>query len=480
MSLYISKRLLSPVLSFLTISVLIIPVYCIPISSSTTANNSSASLNPINPENAKAYQLNLTDPTLRSELVATGLKFPTSMAFLGPNDILVLEKDNGTVKRIINGQMLEKPFVDVNVYGLGENGLWGVAAANDTDRKDNNNVRNIFLFYSESKDKDTMEMEGNEEPLGNRLYRYKLANNSLIDPQLILDLPYSIIDSPMHNGGKILVGPDNNIYVVTGDLGDHYTESQNAKDGDPADGSSGVLVVQQNGEPILKNSGMDNGEGRESTGILGNENPLNLYYAYGIRNSFGMDFDPVTGNLWITENGPEHSDEINLVEPGFNGGYDVIQGLAKEQNGSIDDLVDFDGKGRYSDPEFVWEQPMGVTAIKFINSTKYGEEYRNDVLVGDFNYGNIFRFELNDDRETMALEGNLGDKKAESSEDMKETIFAQGPGGIVDIQIGPDGYVYILSLLATVSDCDPVLAGCVVTDSSPIEGVIHRIVPANN
>jgi glucose/arabinose dehydrogenase len=43
--------------------------------------------------------------------------------------------------------------------------------------------------------------------------------------------------------------------------------------------------------------------------------PLNMYYAYGIRNSFGLDFDPLTGNLWDTENGPEYGDEINLVEP---------------------------------------------------------------------------------------------------------------------------------------------------------------------
>ena len=50
------------------------------------------------------------------------------------------------------------------------------------------------------------------------------------------------------------------------------------------------------------------------------------YYAYGIRNSFGMDFDPVTGNLWDTENGPSYGDEINLVEPGFNSGWQVVQG----------------------------------------------------------------------------------------------------------------------------------------------------------
>ena len=57
-----------------------------------------------------------------------------------------------------------------------------------------------------------------------------------------------------------------------------------------------------------------------SSGILGDETPLNLYYAYGVRNSFGINFDPITGNLWHTENGPGEGDEINFVESGFNSG----------------------------------------------------------------------------------------------------------------------------------------------------------------
>ena len=65
-----------------------------------------------------------------------------------------------------------------------------------------------------------------------------------------------------------------------------------------------------------------------SRSILGNTYPLNLYYAYGIRNSFGFDFDPVTGNIWDTENGPGEGDEINLVEPGFNSGWHEVHGMA--------------------------------------------------------------------------------------------------------------------------------------------------------
>ena len=79
---------------------------------------------------------------------------------------------------------------------------------------------------------------------------------------------------------------------------------QNSK----VDGRAGILVVSQDGKPVGK-------------GILGNSFPLNLYYAYGIRNSFGIDWDPITGYLWDSENGPHFGDELNLVEPGFNSGW---------------------------------------------------------------------------------------------------------------------------------------------------------------
>src|SRR5215211_4889004 len=74
----------------------------------------------------------------------------------------------------------------------------------------------------------------------------------------------------------------------------------------------------------------------DDDGILGNTHPLNLYYAYGIRNSFGFDFDPVTGNIWDTENGPGYGDEINLVEPGFNSGWLEITGMSSSNADDFD------------------------------------------------------------------------------------------------------------------------------------------------
>src|ERR671931_2697775 len=285
----------------------------------------------------------VNDPNLKVEEVFNGLEEATSMAFLGPNDILVLEKDKGTVQRIVDGKMLPDPLLDVNVANLDERGLLGIAVAKQTN---NNGPRYVFLYYTESdggEDGDDAASSG-VEPLGNRLYRYELAdnNNKLINPKLLLDLPATPPEKDtqrQHMGGKVIIGPaDNDVYVGIGDVGGHRTEAENTDDGGAPDGTGGILRVTQDGEPVGEN------------GIIGSKYPLNLYYAYGMRNTFGMDFDPVTGILWDTENGPTYGDEINIVNPGFNSGGVKIMGLAKDDltgDGAdpAKDLVTFGGKG---------------------------------------------------------------------------------------------------------------------------------------
>ena len=275
-------------------------------------------------------------------------------------------------------------------------------------------------------------------PLGNRLYRYELVDNKLVNPKLLLDLPASPGGS--HNGGSMLIGSDNNIYLPIGEVSYEYGQISNNDDGPPPDGRGGILRITQDGEVA------------EPT-ILGDEDPLNKYYAYGIRNSFGIDFDPMTGKLWDTENGPGYGDEINLVEPGFNSGWSRVQGIWKGGDyfaGPVasdepDDLVDFDGKGIYSTPEFVWNKTIGVTSIKFLDSDKLGKDYQNDVFVGDFNNGNLYHFDLSEDRNQLLLDGPLKDRIANNLDELQEVILGRGFSGITDIEVGPDGYLYVLS-----------------------------------
>src|ERR1041385_3940850 len=167
------------------------------------------------------------------------------MAFLGPNDILVLEKNDGTVNRIVNGTMLPHPLLDANVSTEAERGMLGIAVSK------HENGTFVFLYYTESgAGKNNSQTP---KPLGNRLYRYDLVDNRLINPKLLLDLP--VTPGPTHNGGKIAIGPDNNVYIVIGDLGStnsetFLTQTQNIRDGLPPDGRGGILRVTQDGNVV--------------------------------------------------------------------------------------------------------------------------------------------------------------------------------------------------------------------------------------
>jgi len=368
------------------------------------------------------------DKKLKIEVVAEGLEFPTNMVFLGQDDILVTEKNKGTVQRIVDGK-IQDTLLDVSVATRAERGLLGIAVS-----PNHNIIRNeftptyVYLYFTESASKNDSDGIRSEKSAGNSLYRYELEGSKLSKPQLILDLPPA--KGVAHNGGAIIIGPDDSLYIPIGDGDGHTTMAQNVIDGGPPDGTGGILTF--------------NPDELSSTNLTNHIGDKIKYYAYGIRNSFGLDFDPITGYLWDTENGNNDNDEINLVEPGFNSGWLKIQGKSTPDFDSSD-LVTFDGFGKYSDPEFSWLHTVGPTKIKFLNSDKLGKQYENDILVADVKYGKIYHFELNENRDDLILSGKLEDKVADSDEETEEITFASGFGGITDLKIGPDGYLYVLS-----------------------------------
>jgi glucose/arabinose dehydrogenase len=167
--------------------------------------------------------------------------------------------------------------------------------------------------------------------------------------------------------------------------------TQNFVNGTPVDGRAGILRMTQNGSPVVDN---------KQHGLLGDNYPLNLYYGYGLKNSFGIDFDPVTGNLWDAEPGRIINDKINLIEPGFNGGFEALQGPSVYSPAAPTDLVSFNGLGKYQDPEFVWTEKVVPVGLKFLTTNKLGEKYQNYIFVGSFLNGNIYHFDLTENRTT--------------------------------------------------------------------------------
>jgi len=423
-----SKR---KVILFTSLITLIIPTFAF-ITNFNDNNISHAFYVRARPESSGQV---LIDPSLKVEPVfSDGLKGPTtSMAFLGPNDILVLEKNTGKVQRILNGILQEKPLLQANVSTEVELGMLGIAISKNQAGKPF-----VFLYYSEANSSGTV--------LGNRLYRYELVDGRLVNPLLLLNLPAT---SPIvghennHNGGKVVIGPDKNVYVIVGDVGGRIGNVQNIIRGNSPDGTSGILRVTQDGKSV-------------ENGPFGSSVPNTLYYAYGIRNSFGFDFDPVTGNLWDTENGGIDKDEINYVFPGFNSGWRKTMGMAVSRFDPQEDLFNFAGEAKYSDPEFVWKQTVAPTALKFLNSTKLGSQYANTIFVGDVKTGNLYNFKLDTDRKVLLLKPPLDDKVADTPDEIQSAVFGQGFGVITDIQVGPDGYLYILGINGNIYRIVPV------------------------
>ncbi len=403
------------------------------------SNSNNKKSNPSTVSSSEPKLNNLYGNKFAIEPYIKGLKQPTDMAFLGSGDILVIEKRNGTVQRIVNGQMLREPLLDVNVSNKSERGLLGIAIV----RADNATTY-VLLYYTESKydGSDICPRPGycfpGTEPIGNRLYRYDLTSDGtkLINPSLLLDLPAT--PGPGHNGGKMVVDRNQNIFLVIGDVMKNDMRTQNFRNGTEPDGTGGILKFS----PLGNSSEL---------GPFGKDT-LDIYHAYGIRNSFGLDIDTVTGNLWDTENGPEFGDEINLINPGFNSGWKYVQGIwehkgGKAQNVSLNpvNLEDFNGIGKYSEPEFVFFNTVGVTAIKFFDSDKFGLEYKNDLFVSDIKNGNIYHFDLEADRQNLTLDGILSDKIANMPDELDNVKFAEGFSGITDLEVGPDGHLYVLS-----------------------------------
>jgi plastocyanin len=242
-----------------------------------------------------------------------------------------------------------------------------------------------------------------------------------------------------------MIGPDNNVYLTMGDIDGYQTKAQNVKNGSLPDGSSGILRFTPNGDPV-------------DGGLLGDTSPLDKYYAYGVRNSFGLNYDPITGNIWMTDNGPTNNDELNLVRPGFNGGHSKIMGFSSFKKAfNLTDLEFFKGTGKYYDPSFDWLVSIGVTDLVFVPSDKLGEEYEGNLFVGEINSGYLYRFLLNQSRTGLLLNGSLSDGVANNNVEKLQVAFAKiNGGGITDLEIGPDGLLYLVSSNGKIMRLEPI------------------------
>jgi glucose/arabinose dehydrogenase len=459
--------------------------------------------------------------------VVSGLESPTSMAFLGPDDMLVLEKATGRVQRV-RGGAVQATVLDLAVNSGSERGLLGIALHPDFPEDPG-----VYLywtcrtagppadpFFPDQRECREAEMLGEDTAqvpevplLGNRVDRFEWDGSSLTyDRNMVQLRAFQHDGAPVppnqgdaaqpprgnHDGGVIDFGPDGKLYVIIGDVG-RRGQMQNLPSGPTPTGLGPTVPDDQFGGPEPDDAHLtgvilrlnDDGStpsdnpfhrvGAARGGEVGRN--IQKIFAYGVRNSFGIDFDPESGRLWDPQTSDDAFDELNLVEPGMNGGWVQVMGpadrvgefksievsragglqqlrwppsnIANSPSEALSRLFNLPGSF-YSDPEFSWKFAVSPAAIGFVGGRGLGAQYQGDLFAGaarpTLAGGYLFHFDITANRTRIAVrDRRLVDKVADNTDKFditeSETLLIGRDFGVgTDIEEGPNGNLYVVSL----------------------------------
>jgi aldose sugar dehydrogenase len=446
------------------------------------------------PLQAQAPGPSLVDPNLAVRTVVGGLVTPVGLTFLGPDDMLVLEKNTGRVRRVVGG-VVTGTVLDLAVNFASERGLLSIALHPDFPSNPG-----VYIYWTESS---TGADSGNlaDVPLlGNRVDRFVWNGSTLtIDDNLIhLRAFQADAGQPLrgnHNGGVVRFGPDRKLYIQMGDNG-RRGQLQNLEHGpfgpgmpddqfggpEPDDAHLTGVILRLNDDGSAPSDNPFFAHGASVGGEVGAN--LQKIFAYGLRNGFGMAFDPVSGDLWEQENGDDSFSELNRVEPGMNSGWVQIMGPVDriQQYKQIETSPQFFGLqqirwpptniadtpeealGRlfmlpgahYSPPEFAWKFEVAPGGIGFVVGQALGPQYQNDLIMGGarplLEGGHLFHFNLTGNRRKIGvddprLEDRVADNLAKFEITESESLlFGRNFGTVTDIKTGPDGNLYLVSI----------------------------------
>jgi glucose/arabinose dehydrogenase len=443
------------------------------------------------------------DTNLAVREAASGLAQPVSFAFIGDDDMLVLEKASGKVQHVTDGTV-QGTVLDLAVNSGSERGLLGIGlhpqfAVNGF----------VYLYWTETIGGADSTVLADVPLLGNRVDRYRWNGSTLTFDRNLIRIRALQADAGQpergnHDGGVLRVGPDGKVYVIVGDLG-RRGQLQNLRDGPFGPG----IPDDQFGGPQPDNAHLSgvilrlNDDGTTPSdnpffaagAAIGGEVGANVQkvFAYGLRNSFGMAFDPASGTLWEQENGDDSFSELNIAEPGFNSGWVQIMGpperiaqfraietdptapqpltpagyfglqqvrwspvnIAATPQEALARLFMLPG-AHYSAPELSWKFEVAPGGIGFLSSRALGPQYRNDLFVGgarDFlEGGHLFHINLTGNRRKVGVDDpRLEDRVADNLfkwelTESESLLFGRNFGVVTDIQTGPDGNLYLVSL----------------------------------
>ena len=484
-----------------------------------------------NPAQAQPGPSMLT-PALGVRTVVSGLVTPTTMAFLAPNDFLVLEKNTGRVVRVTNG-VAQGAVLDLGVNFASERGLLGIALHPDFP-----GTPQVFLFWTtrsttapadsfvpdERVGLDSNMFAADTDDvlmvplLGNRVDRFIWNGSALtFDRNLIHLRAFQNDAAPQppgqgdetqpprgnHNGGVLAFGPDRKLYVYFGDQG-RRGQLQNLPSGPTPTGLGPVVPDDQFGGPepddahfagvILRletdGSAPTDNPFYAAGAAIGGEVGSNIQktFAYGLRNSFGMAFDPQSGRLWEADHGEDAFDEINRIDPGMNGGWIQIQGpasrideyreiettslhnetfpnlqqlrwgpenIAERASEARRRLFQLPG-ARYRDPELSFKHVLPPAALGFVEGDGLGAEFQGRMFWGSAVPsplgGALYQAPLNRNRTRIAAEdrrlkdGVVDNVTFGETTEAESLLIGQNFGVVTDLETGPNGNLFAVSL----------------------------------
>ena len=446
----------------------------------------------------------LVDQNLQVRVVASGLVQPTTLAFIGANDLLVLEKASGRVLRISQSAS-PQPVLDLAVNSASERGLLGIALHPNFPA-----TPHVFLYWTESTTLSDSTVLSETPLLGNRVDRYVWNGSSLVFAANLIKIRAiqqdvtNGVERGNHDGGVIRVGPDGKLYVFVGDLG-RRGHMQNLRCGPaaifncppntptpddqfpnfgpaPDDEHLSGVVLRLNLDGTAPSDNPFFAAGAAIPGEVGAN--IQKVFSYGHRNSFGMAFDPEGGGLWLQENGDDSFSELNLVTRGMNGGWVQIMGPVSRiaQFREIEttfgaqnlqqlrwpptNIATLPGEAlsrlftlpnsHYEDPVFSWKWEVAPGGIGFVRGRALGPQYDGDLVVGAgtpiLEGGYLFRFNITGNRRKVGVDDSrLDDRVADNLAkheitESESLLFGRNFGVTTDVQTGPNGNLFVVSL----------------------------------
>jgi glucose/arabinose dehydrogenase len=314
--------------------------------------------------------------------VVRGFRAPTNMEFSPDGRLFVLEQ-RGNIHIVKNGELISTLFLTIEVDNSGDSGLFGLAF--DPQFETNGY---FYVYYTKPGD-----------PLTNQVTRFTVSadNPDIADPASALVILDNIPADIEHNAGHIQFGPDGKLYVSTGDA----RESSDAQSLETLAGK--ILRINPDGSVPADNP------------FVGTPDARGEVWAYGLRNPFTGDIDPVTGAMYINDVGRNDWEEINLGAAEANYGWPECDGPCEDPEENPE----------FKDPVYAYSQSEGcaITGGVFYRGSQLPEEYHGNYFFADFCGQWIKR---------LLPDGSVAD------------FATEAPKRVIDLEVSPDGSLYYL------------------------------------